>query len=63
MATPLQNILDKYGIMVIDGSMSTALENMGLDLNHRLWTARALAEAREKYLAMNRPASIPRKQA
>ena len=44
MKTPLQNILDSCGIMVIDGSMSTALENMGLDLNHRLWTAKALAE-------------------
>jgi len=47
MKTPLQNILDSCGIMVIDGSMSTALENMGLDLNHRLWTARALDESPE----------------
>lgn len=44
MKVSLQDILDKNGIMVIDGSMSTALENMGLDLNHRLWTAKALAE-------------------
>lgn len=44
MKASLQNILDTNGIMVIDGSMSTALEHMGLDLNHRLWTARALAE-------------------
>ena len=44
MRATLQSILDAYGIMVIDGSMSTALENKGLDLNHRLWTARALAE-------------------
>ena len=44
MKASLQNILDAREIMVIDGSMSTALENMGLDLNHRLWTARALAE-------------------
>ena len=44
MKESLQDILDKNGIMVIDGSMSTALENMGLDLNHRLWTAKALAE-------------------
>ena len=44
MKVSLQDILDKSGIMVIDGSMSTALENMGLDLNHRLWTAKALAE-------------------
>ena len=44
MKASLQSILDICGIMVIDGSMSTALENMGLDLNHRLWTAKALAE-------------------
>ena len=44
MKVSLQDILDKNGIMVIDGSMSTALENIGLDLNHRLWTAKALAE-------------------
>ena len=48
MKASLQNILDTCGIMVIDGSMSTALENMGLDLNHRLWTAKALAENPEK---------------
>lgn len=44
MRANLQTILDARGIMVIDGSMSTALENKGLDLNHRLWTAKALAE-------------------
>ena len=48
MKSSLQNILGTRGIMVIDGSMSTALENMGLDLNHRLWTARALAENPEQ---------------
>ena len=36
------------GVMVIDGSMSTALENMGCDLNNKLWTARILAEEPEK---------------
>ena len=48
MKASLQCILDAREIMVIDGSMSTALENMGLDLNHRLWTARALAENPEQ---------------
>ncbi len=48
MGSSLQSILDACGIMVIDGSMATALENKGLDLNHRLWTARALAENPEK---------------
>ena len=43
MTNTIQNIIEREGIMVIDGSMSTALENLGADLNSRLWTARALA--------------------
>ena len=41
----IQQIIEKNGIMVIDGSMSTALEHLGADLNSKLWTARALAES------------------
>lgn len=33
--------------MVIDGSMSTALEKLGANLNSRLWTAKALAQSPE----------------
>ncbi len=33
--------------MVIDGSMSTALEKLGANLNSRLWTAKALARTPE----------------
>ena len=47
MNEKLQNIFQKNRIMVIDGSMSTALEQMGADLNHALWTARVLAEQPE----------------
>ena len=43
MKNTLEHILDTNGIMVIDGSMATALENMGADLNNSLWTAHALA--------------------
>ena len=43
----LHDILDKNKIMVIDGSMSTALEALGCDLNNKLWTATALNEAPE----------------
>lgn len=32
------------GVVVIDGSMSTALEELGCSLNTRLWTAEILAE-------------------
>ena len=41
----IQHILDREKIMVIDGSMSTALENLGADLNSKLWTAKALEVA------------------
>jgi homocysteine S-methyltransferase len=36
------------GVIVIDGSMSTALENFGCRLDTRLWTAEILAEQPEK---------------
>ncbi len=47
MKNTIQDIIDRKGIMVIDGSMSTALEALGADLNSRLWTARALARSPE----------------
>lgn len=37
----------KTGIIVMDGSMSTALEMLGCDLNDSLWTAKVLAEQPE----------------
>ena len=40
--TTLKETLQKTGILVIDGSMSTALEQLGCDLNDSLWTAKAL---------------------
>ena len=39
----IQDVLDKNKIMVIDGSMATALEALGADTNSSLWTAAALA--------------------
>ena len=44
MRSSLQVLLNKHPRMVIDGSMSTLLEELGLNLNHRLWTAIALFE-------------------
>lgn len=44
MKASLEDILEKNGIMVIDGSMSTALEALGADNSSKLWTAAALAE-------------------
>lgn len=46
--TSLQDLLKSPGQLVIDGSMSTALEHMGVELNHRLWTAKALIDCPEK---------------
>lgn len=40
----IQDILDKNRIMVIDGSMSTALEALGASTKSSLWTAAVLAE-------------------
>lgn len=40
----IQDVLKKNRIMVIDGSMATALEALGADTNNALWTAAALAE-------------------
>lgn len=44
MKASLKEILDNNKIMIIDGSMSTALERLGADNSSALWTAAALAE-------------------
>ena len=43
----IAEIIEKNKIMVIDGSMSTALEHLGANLNSKLWTAKALEESPE----------------
>lgn len=47
MAGKIQNLLSETGRFVIDGSMSSALEEMGCDLNDSLWTAKMLLESPE----------------
>ena len=47
MKASLEHILAKERIMVIDGSMSTALAHLGADLNTDLWTAMTLARQPE----------------
>ena len=37
-------LLSREKYLIIDGSMSTALEHLGCNLNDRLWTARVLAD-------------------
>ena len=41
----IAEIIEKNKIMVIDGSMSTALEHLGANLTSKLWTAKALEES------------------
>ncbi|WP_296360125.1 homocysteine S-methyltransferase [uncultured Acidaminococcus sp.] len=47
MRQTLEKILEKNQICVIDGSMGTALERLGANLNNSLWTARVLLEQPE----------------
>lgn len=48
MRITLEETLNKTRIMVIDGSMSTALEHLGCSLNDKLWTASVLSGQPEK---------------
>ena len=45
--TTINDVLERNKIMVIDGSMATALEALGADTGSSLWTAAALAEQPE----------------
>ena len=47
MRASLEEILQKEKIMVIDGSMSTALEVLGANLSNTLWTASVLRDQPE----------------
>lgn len=47
MAGKTQKLLEETGRFVIDGSMSSALEEMGCDLNDSLWTAKVLLQEPE----------------
>ena len=44
MRSSLNEFLKKHPKIVIDGSMSSLLEELGLNLNHKLWTALALVD-------------------
>lgn len=41
---PIDQILNKFPIMILDGAMATELENYGCNLNDRLWSAKVLME-------------------
>ena len=42
-----QQWINEQDIVILDGSMSRLLEEQGLEINHRLWTALALVEQPE----------------
>jgi homocysteine S-methyltransferase len=44
---PIQNILNEFPLMILDGAFATELEKRGCDLNHSLWSAKVLMESPE----------------
>ncbi|WP_444684820.1 homocysteine S-methyltransferase [Alkalicoccus luteus] len=40
----IKSIIQKNGFVILDGALATELEKAGCDLNHRLWSAKILAE-------------------
>lgn len=48
MRHTVSQLLCETGVMVLDGSMSTALENLGCNLADSLWSAKVLTEEPEK---------------
>ena len=42
---PIQSILEKQGVLILDGGISNALEARGCDLADELWSAKVLLEA------------------
>lgn len=41
---PIENILNNYPVMILDGAMATELEKYNCDLNDALWSAKVLME-------------------
>ena len=44
---PIEQILNRFPIVILDGAMATELENYGCNLNDRLWSAKILMENSE----------------
>jgi len=53
MQRPSSDLLDD-GVLVLDGGLSNALEDRGVDLSSELWTARLLADAPMEIAAVHR---------
>ena len=41
---PINNILNDFNLIILDGALATELENRGCDINDSLWSAKILAE-------------------
>jgi homocysteine S-methyltransferase len=41
---PIETILEKYPVAIVDGALATELERRGCDLNDALWSAKVLME-------------------
>ncbi|WP_298831509.1 homocysteine S-methyltransferase [uncultured Planococcus sp.] len=41
---PIEQILNRFPLVILDGAMATELENYGCNLNDRLWSAKVLME-------------------
>ncbi len=44
---PIEQIVNNFPLMILDGAMATELENYGCDLNDSLWSAKILVENSE----------------
>ena len=44
MGHSLHELIDRNGVVIIDGALATELESRGADLNHSLWSAKLLVE-------------------
>lgn len=47
MTNPIQQILNDFPVMILDGALATELEQRGCDLHDPLWSAKVLIEAPE----------------
>lgn len=52
--TPINKIIEKQGVFILDGGLATELENRGHDLNHPLWSAKLLIENPGEIAAVHR---------
>ncbi len=50
---PIENILNQYPVMILDGALATELERRGCDLNDPLWSAKVLMEQPELIRAVH----------